>query len=203
MSGRKAGSRHILLLYRRWMNRIWKIVFLLGLVLAFIWAWLIWESTTVSILSLNLILLVVVVLVFLMSFFFFFARYRAFVRPFPKYMKLVTPFLSMNISYRRMRSVRPMLVQQIFPREDLRRSQRNVMEPFYGKTALVLELKKFPIKESWLKIFLPPSMFSPHFTGLVLIVPDWMTLSTEMETFRGTQVKSIKDRAWAEELVGW
>ena len=203
MKQRKSASRHTLLLYRRYVNRIWKITLLLGLMLSFLWVWR-WINTENSALfSTDTLLLAGAVLALILTVFFFLARYMSYVQPYEKYLKVVTPFLRMNLSYRRMRSVRPVLVQQIFPKADSKRSQRNALEPFYGKTAVIIELKKFPVNESMLRVFLPSTMFTRQFTGLVLIVPDWMKLSTEIDTYRGLQSRSIKDRAWAEENKGW
>jgi hypothetical protein len=200
---RKAGSHHALLLYQRSMNRIWKITLLLGVVLAFAWGWGFWETKTISIVSVNTLMLAAASLAFMLTVFFFLGRYMAYVQPSQKYLKLVTPFLRMKISYRRMRSVRPMLVQQIFPKAESSRSLRNALEPFYGKTAVVIELQGFPISESRLRMFLPSAMFSRQFTGLVLIVPDWMLLSTEIDSYRGTLSRSIKDRSWSDSRKGW
>ena len=203
MAVQKSGNRHPLLVYKRSLNRIWKITFLLGLALMLAWGWRWWDTQNISIFSLDTLLMAAAVMSFALSIFFFFARYMLYVRPYPKYLKLVTPFLRMKISYRRMRSVRPMLVQQIFPRDEVRRSQLNALEPFYGKTAVVIELKGFPINETWLRVLLPSTIFSPNFTGLVLIVPDWMKLSTEMDSFSGTQSRSIKDRTGEQSITWW
>ena len=203
MKTSKSGGRHTLLLYRRSMDRLWKIILLLGILLAFAWGWTLWESRTISIFSTDTLLLAGAIVAFMLALFFFLARFRAYVQPYPKYVKMVTPFLRMNISYRRMRSVRPDLVAHIFPKSETSRSQQRSLEPFYGKTAIVMELKGYPLDQTLLKIFLPSVMFSPQFTGLVLIIPDWMQLSTEIESFRGSQRRSIKDQAWAEEMKGW
>lgn len=185
------------------MNRTWKITFLLGLVLAFAWGWRLWETQTISVVSMDTLLFVSAVLAFSLTIFFFLARYMAYVQPYPMFLKVATPFLRFRISYRRMRSVRPMLVQQIFPKDEIRRAQFNALEPFLGKTAIVMELKSFPLKKSVLRAFIPSTMFSPNFKGFVLIVPDWMQLSTEMESYRGLQSKSIKDRNGEGSITWW
>ena len=99
--------------------------------------------------------------------------------------------------------MRPVLVQQVFPKNEISGTMRSTLEPYYGKTAILLELKSFPVSESMLKILLPSTLFSTNTKGFVLIVPDWMKLSTEIDTFRGTQTKSIKDREWAEYSASW
>jgi len=194
----KSSNRHVLLPYYRSLNRIWKICLLLGISLTTVWYLDLWNTQADAMIGLDLILLVAVGLSFILAVFFFVTRFFTYVQPFQNYLKFVTPFLRMNISYRRMKSVRPVLVQQVFPKNELRGYKRNTLEPYFGKTAIVLELKSFPVDESKLRIMLPSSLFSTHHKGLVLIVPDWMKLSTEIDTFRGTQIRSIKDREWAE-----
>jgi hypothetical protein len=203
MKERKSYGRHTLLPYRRALNRIWKITFLLAIVLAAAWWWGPWKDQRDGLFSIDLIMFAAAGIAFVLTIFFLLARHMAYVQPYQKYIKVASPFLRMNISYRRMQGVRPVLVQQIFPKDEIRRSQLNALEPYYGKTAVVLELRSFPVNESLLKLLLPSWMFTSQFKGLVLIVPDWMKLSTEIDTFRGTQRKSIKDREWIQDSHTW
>ena len=53
-----------------------------------------------------------------------------------------------------------------------------------AKTAIVIELKEFPIPRSVLRFFLSPFFFkgsTPHF---VFLVDKWMSFSTELESLR-------------------
>lgn len=194
MKTRKSGARHTLLLYRRAMDRYWRLTLLVGLVLFAISFWTSLGQGTFYTISIDAILQLGGTLALVLTVFIFLARSMAYVRAYPKYVKLVTPFLRMKISYRRIRTVHPMLVQQVFPPEKAKRSERKLLEPFYGKTAVVLGMKGYPMSPLLLRLFLPRQFFPPQFEGLVFIVPDWMDLSTEMDSFRGTQQRSIKDR---------
>jgi hypothetical protein len=182
----RAGGRHPLLFYRRTMDRIWKATFLLGIVLASVSAFSLLRPIQLFGMSSETWIFVTAVVAFALSVFAFFARFVAYVQAQPDSLKIVTPFLRFHISYKRMRSVRPTLTQQVFPPEKASWSQRTYLEPFYGKTVLVVEMKGFPINPALLKLFLPDSMFARTTTGLVLMVPDWMQLSTDIDTFRGT-----------------
>jgi hypothetical protein len=182
----RAGGRHPLLFYRRTMDRIWKATFLLGIVLASVSAFSLLRPIQLFGMSSETWIFVTAVVAFALSVFAFFARFVAYVQAQPNSLNIVTPFLRFHISYKRMRSVRPTLTQQVFPPEKASWSQRTYLEPFYGKTVLVVEMKGFPINPALLKLFLPDSMFARTTTGLVLMVPDWMQLSTDIDTFRGT-----------------
>jgi hypothetical protein len=182
----RAGGRHPLLFYRRTMDRIWKATLALGSLLIAVSALSLVEPTQLLGMSSDAWLFVAAAVALALSIFAFFARFVAYVQAQPDSLKIVTPFLRFHISYQRMRSVRPTLTQQVFPPEKSSWSQRSFLEPFYGKTVLVVDLKSFPIRPGLLKLFLPDSMFARATTGLVLMVPDWMQLSTDIDTFRGT-----------------
>jgi hypothetical protein len=46
----------------------------------------------------------------------------------------------------------------------------------------------------FLRFFLAPQMFYKRGKGLVLLVPDWMALSTEIDTFVGAWLQVQKQR---------
>lgn len=185
MKARKSGARHPLLLYRRTMDRVWRITFLLGLILVATGWWALIRETEIFGISSDIWLFATAVVAFALSAFAFLARYMAYVQVHRDYFSVVTPFLRFRISFRRMRSVHPVLVQQVFPKEESSWAERNFLDPFYGKTALVMELNGYPMSPFLLRLFLPAQMFSTQSTGFVLLVPDWMKLSTELDSFHG------------------
>jgi hypothetical protein len=110
---------------------------------------------------------------------------------------LATPFLRIKISFRRLRSVHPVLVQQLFPPAESRWAQRSFLAPFNGKTALLVEMRGYPMSSAVLRLFLPKAMFSPRSTGFVIVVLDWMKLSTELDSFYGAWLQAQGARARA------
>lgn len=185
MKARKAGSRHPLLFYRRTMDRVGWYALVLGVFLGAAGWWsLIYPSEILGVNS-DTWLVFCAMLSFGLSFFAFVSRRFAYIQPRENYLKIATPFLRFRIAYVRVRSVRPVLMQQVHPAEKAGWAKRSYITPFYGKTVLVMELKGFPINPILLRLFLPGVMFAPQTTGLVLLVPDWMKLSTELDSFRG------------------
>ena len=183
------GSRHPLLTYRRTIDRVWKDTLVLAVVLAAASRWsLVRKSGFLEInsddwlLTSALIAVTVCTLAFL-------GRYFAYVQAGTSFFKVSTPFLRFKVAYRRMWSIHPVLFQQLFPPEDLSWSQRTFLEPFYGKTVLVVELRGFPLNPTLMRLFLPQAMFSPWTNGLVLIVPDWMKLSMELDSLHGAWIQ--------------
>jgi len=115
----------------------------------------------------------------------FLAQWTAYVKPFRDSLFIATPLLRMHISYRRILSLHPALIQQIFPPDKQKWSRRMFLEPFMGKTALILEMRGYPINKTLLRILLPSYMFYPQGDGFVLLVSDWMKFSTEFDSFSG------------------
>jgi hypothetical protein len=187
-----SGSRHPLLFYRRSMNRIWQASLTLAIVSAGAGMLALLEPVEVLGLSSDVWLFAAAVVALVLCLFAFVARYFAYVQAFASYVSIVTPFLRFRVAYSRVRGVRPSLVQQVFPEEELTWAQGRFLSAFIGKTALVMELKGFPLNPKLLKLFLPDVMFSPQSTGLVLVVPDWMKLSTEIASFQGAWMQLRK-----------
>jgi hypothetical protein len=189
----KAGKRHPLLLYRRTMDRILSAALMLGLLIAVAWGWIYFgEPQRMPDVTPWLIAGGLVALVF--AAFAYLARWMAYVQPRSDHLRVVTPFLNLKVSYRRIRSVHPSDFQQIFPPNQTSWSQRNFLEPFFGMTAVVVELTSYPLKRGLLRLFLPSQMFSTGMPGLVLLVPDWMALSTELDSFQGIWLQFQKPR---------
>jgi hypothetical protein len=193
MKSRKIGNRHSLLLYRRIMSRLWAAALVLGLLLLLIWGWGWFYTTPLLEGGENIWLAVAGLVALAFAVFAFFGRGMAYVQPNRDHLRLVTPFLRMNISYRRMRNSHPAEFTQLYPPNVASWAQRNLLSPFYGKTAVVGELTDYPMKPRTMRLFLAPQMFSPRSKGLVLLVADWMAFSTELDSFRGAWLQSQKN----------
>lgn len=194
MRRQKKSKRYPLLLYQRVMNRLWGATLTLGLLLIAIWGWS-WFSDTQLLASQDNIWLFVAAVVLLgFTLFAFFGRKVAYVQAYKDHIRLVTPFLRTNISYRRVRRFYPADFQQLFPPHEESWARRQLLLPLYGKTALVVELNGYPLHPILLRFFLAPQMFSPKTTGLVFLVPDWMKFSMELDSFRGGWLDSRSRR---------
>ena len=67
--------------------------------------------------------------------------------------------------------------------------------PLATKTALVIDLKSYPIPRKVLEFFLSRYFFKDKTPHLVLLVDDWMRFSSEMESMRtGTDPEPAKRR---------
>jgi hypothetical protein len=185
MKRSKPGKRYPLLIYKRYMDRLWGATLVLGLLLGLAWLWL-WFDDTPLIERVDENWLFVGA-VFSLGFaaFTFLSRSVAYVQPHRDHIRLVTPFLRLHISYRRIVSVHPASFQQLFPPQRASWGARRFLEPFYPKTAVVVDVSAYPMSPFVLRLFLAPQMLSPKSRGFVLVVPDWMELSTDLDSHIG------------------
>jgi hypothetical protein len=182
MKNKKTGRRQALLLYERMMDRLWRVTLPLGLLML---AWWYWGGRIFFALlepPIDIITLCCALALIFISFFFIVTRRMSYVQARQDHLRLVTPFINLKISYQRVRSLHPVNFVQLFPIKEASWSQRRFLEPFYGKTALALELTKLPMSRGFLSLFFGPQTFLPTTVGFVLLVDDWMELSTDIDS---------------------
>lgn len=180
----RGGHRFPLIVYRHLLNRWWTPMFAIGLVMfalayeqyshpvyRFIpWRWQLFAG--------------IGMLAIIVGVFFLVLRQIAYIQPFPGYIKLVTPFLRINISYKRLHKTTTTEMRQLFPPKSMSGWMRDIFAPLASQTAIVLELKSHPVSPLLLRMFLSRFFFkdkTPHF---VILVKDWMGLSSEIDSFR-------------------
>ncbi len=118
-------------------------------------------------------------------------RKSAYVQPFDNHLRLITPFLRMNISYRRIRQATSAEMGRIFPPEKFKGWVRGFLQPLAKQTVIVLELNGWPLQRWALAIFLSPFFFPDRSARIALFVPDWVRFSNELESFRSAWLDSL------------
>lgn len=177
----KGGRRYPLVVYTRMMDRWWPAIFSIGVVLLVV-AWLIqwwgfeeWRwLAAASVGGLNIFLGILLLIL----------RKSAYVQPFSDHLRLATPFLRLNVSYKRIRRASSSNMGALFPPGSISSWRAEILEPLAKMTALVIELNSSPMSQTTLRFFLSPFFFkdkNPHF---VILVNDWMKLSAELESMR-------------------
>jgi len=124
------------------------------------------------------------ILAILIGIFFLVIRQIAYIQPFPGYIKLVTPFLRLNISYKRVLKTTISEVHLLFPPKQMSGWMKEIFRPLANKTAIVIELKSYPLSPTILRMFLSRFFFKDKTSHFVILVQDWMGLSNEIESFR-------------------
>jgi hypothetical protein len=180
----RGGTKFPLMVYQRLVGRWWTPMIAMGLGLFGIaygeylapfgklvyWQWL--------------PLVGVGIFAILVGIFFLIIKQFAYVQPFPTYLKFVTPFLRFNISYKRIQRTYANEMRQLFPPKSMSGWMREIFAPLAGQTALVIELKGFPVSPVILRMFLSRFFFMDKSPHLVILVRDWMKFTTELDSMR-------------------
>jgi hypothetical protein len=135
-------------------------------------------------------------LAFVFTLFLFIIRKAAYVQPFPTYLRLVTPFLRINISYKRFRGTTTSEMRILFPPTSLSGWRREIIAPLSSMTAIVINLNGYPVPRSFLRWFLSPFFFKDKTPHLVILVKDWLRFSSELDSMRfsNKQVQKARPR---------
>jgi len=181
----KAGKRYPLVIYTRMIDRWWPALFLMGLGLMAIgwyyyndlyerltaaWKWELLAGVGGAVVIISLIMCAM--------------RKSAYVQPRNDYLMLATPFLRMKISYTRIRRATSASLSVLFPPKSLKGMKKEILYPLFKLTAVVVELNALPMPVSTLRFFLSPFFFKDNTPHLVILVDDWMSFSTELESLR-------------------
>ena len=190
----KTGRRYHLVIYSHMLNRWWPATLALALAL-FAVAWGVSRlpegqaqpyvvNATAGLGG----------LAFIFTLFLLIIRRAAYVQAFPTYLRLVTPFLRINISYRRFRGTVTSEMRALFPPTNLSGWRRDIIAPLSSMTAIVINLNGYPVSPVLLRWFLSPFFFKDKTPHIIILVKDWLRFSAELDSMRYSQKKDAKGR---------
>ena len=180
----RGGHKYPLIVYQHMLNRWWPALIAIGLGM-FALAYSEYIDPMAQFVSWRWQLFTGIgVLAILIGIFFVVLRHLAYVQPFPEYLKLVTPFMRLNISYKRIKKTTTTEMHYLFPFKGLSGWMQDIFEPLAGRTAMVVDLNGYPISPVMLKFFLSRFFFKDKTPHLVILVKDWMRFSSELESMR-------------------
>jgi hypothetical protein len=200
----QGGRKYRLLIYEHILNRWWPITLMLA-VFIFLIVGVLWVAKgnfanpadnpfPVLSTSANLGMIAIGVISLVVTFYLIITRKMAYIQLFEDHFRMVTPFLRMNIAYKRVQNSITTQMYKLFPPKSLARRNLNIVDQVMGNTVVVIRLTAYPISRSSLGLFLSPFFFydkSPHF---VLLLDDWLLFTTELETrltlFRAPRVQA-------------
>jgi hypothetical protein len=191
----KAGHRYPLVIYTHMLDRWWPATLMLSLAL-FATAWGAartpqGEAAPLAITATNgLGGLSLIFTLFLLI-----IRKAAYVQPFGTYLRLATPFLRINISYRRFRGSTTSEMRMLFPPKSISSWRREIISPLSSMTAIVINLNGYPVSPVLLRLFLSPFFFKDKTPHLVILVKDWLRFSTELDSMRLGRGQEAKARS--------
>ncbi len=107
-----------------------------------------------------------------------------FVQCTPRTVKIQTPFMPVVFSYKRIENTRPNNIHDVFPPQKQKGERKKMLETLWGETAVVVDLKGYPVSKSLLRTMLGPYLLTPKGTGFVFLVKDWMALSRQLADYQ-------------------
>jgi hypothetical protein len=190
----KGGRKYRLLMYEYMLDRWWPMTLLVALTI-FLNVGVLWgvewyfvnpAENPLPVLPAvgGTVLLAIGGICLLFTFFLLLMRKRAYVQPFRDYLQLATPFLRLNISYKRINRTTTAQYFNLFPLKSLSSWRRDLFEPIAGSQVVVIHLTSYPLPRAVIAAFLSPFFFydkTPHF---VLALDDWMGFNLELDSFR-------------------
>jgi len=102
----------------------------------------------------------------------------------PRTVKIQTPFMPVVFSYKRIENTRPNNIHDVFPPQKQKGERKKMLETLWGETAIVVDLKGYPVSKSLLRTMLGPYLLTPKGTGFVFLVKDWMALSRQLADYQ-------------------
>ena len=190
---RRSGKRFRFIIYERMWKR-WSFPCIL-IIPASVVLW--WFTPLLSITEgwYRAIALVPALVALVLLIFTFLSRRTAWVQCRANHLRIQTPIYPLTVSYGRIKEVIPQSFSQVFDPSKEKAARRNWLRPYWGKTALVVRLSKYPVSKVWLRLWFSPYLLSPDTPGFVFLVEDWMGLSRQIDDFRTTWEKyRIKKR---------
>jgi hypothetical protein len=179
---RRYGSRFRLSIYERmWQRWAWPCILTVP---ASVSLW--WFAPRISIIyaPLRILALVPAFVSLIILVYAYLARRLAWVQCRPNHLRIQTPFYPLVVSYGRIKGVRPNTFRQVFSPSGEKTARQRWLRPYWGRTALVVELSKYPFSKTWLRLWFSPYLLAPDVTGFVFLVEDWMALSRQLDQFR-------------------
>jgi hypothetical protein len=176
--------KYPLIVYQHMLNRWWPPMIALGLGM-FALAYSEYISPMARFISWRWQLPAAVgVLAILVGLFFIIIKRFAYLQVFPTYLKLVTPFLRLKISFKRVTRTTTTEMRLLFPPKSMSWWIREIFAPLSPLTAVVVDLNSYPVSPRIMHLFLSRFFFKDKTPHLVLLVNDWMQFSTELESMR-------------------
>jgi len=203
----KGGRKYRLLLYERIINHYLPAIFTLGFLILLnvgvLWGaeWYFINPDENPLLRLStdggIVMLAIGGMAMLLWVFLLIARKMAYVQLFDDYLRLVTPFLRLNISYKRIHHTTTAQLGDLFPPKKMNEWGRDIVSPLATRTAIITHLTAYPkgMSRAMLKLFLSKFFFfdnTPHF---ILLVEDWMRFSQELDSRRSGVKTPIRQKA--------
>lgn len=134
----------------------------------------------------SLAFLIIGIIVLVLAFFRIIAGAIPYVQCSERNIKIQAPLYQVVFSYKRVQETRPNTLFHVFEKGGLSRGERKFVldDKYGGQTAVVVEMKSWPMNIRSLRFWLGNLVFSSDNRALVLWVEDWMALNRELSDYK-------------------
>ncbi len=190
----RGGRKYRLVIYKYMLNRWWPVTLLMALFI-FLNIGVLWgtewyftdpaQNPLPTISSENgTVMLAIGGICLLFSLFLLFTRNGAYIQLFDDHLCLATPFLRLNVSYKRIQKSTTAQLFSLFPPNSLSSWKRDLIAPISSSTVVVIYLTSYPLPRFILRMFFSPFFFFDKTSHFVLILDDWMAFNTDLDSRR-------------------
>lgn len=177
---RRSSNRYRLLLYDRFIGPHRILSFLISASLLGLWFAVSTQILDLPFLNVSGLFLSGAILFFGFWVYTMLGPFLSYAQTRDDHLLLQTPIYRLKIPYRIIRNTRPVEVRKIYPPSKLSAGQNSFLKPFFGHTALAVDLQGLPPPNIFLRLFFHRFTFSPDSLGIILLVQDWMGLSHQL-----------------------
>jgi len=177
----RPGFKHAILFIPHSINRIWRNLLLLDIVIWVSW-WFAPYGAAIFAPPNDIYLMSFGMFVLLLILFLVMIRNWGYVQALPTHVKIVVPFFQLRIPYKYIDNVRMMEFRQLFNYRELNWADKRFLQPYFRETVATLHLKKFPKPFYLLRIFIPNYLFLPHETGFLFLIEDYLRFNNEVDS---------------------
>jgi len=181
MAKKNRGTKHLLLFYNRTMDRLWGITLFLGLTLFALW-WFEDSFTSYYRPELKPLIYTAAIVTTVIGVFAYLARGMGYVQALDTHFVIGTPFFRFRTPYGRVRNISTTEFFRVVDRKTLSWANYNYLKPYFGNTVVVVSLRRFPVSPGILQLFFQKHLIKPKQKTIILLVPNWMSLSVELDS---------------------
>ncbi len=177
----RPGFKHPILFIPHSINRIWRNLLLLDIVIWISW-WFAPYGAPVFMPPNDIYLMYSGVFGLVLILFFLMIRNWGYVQALPTHVKVAVPFYHLKIPYKYVDNVRMIEFRQLFNYRELNWADKRFLQPYFRETVATLHLRKFPTSFYILRIFIPRYLFLPHEAGFLFLIKDYLRFNTEVDS---------------------
>ncbi len=196
----KPGKKHKLLFIPHSINRIWRNLLLLVIVLFVLWWFAPYGDIFFGPDWDNYVYLYPGIFFTLLMIFFILIRNWGSIQARPKHVIIQIPFFRIKVPYDIINNVRMTEFKSLFTYRDLNWADKRFLRPYFKNTVATLYLKRYPKGVGILRIF-APYLFLSNETGFLFLIRDFVGFNTEVDSRMGAQKMAASPREEAFGIV--